>query len=104
MKKLVFLSLFVLTVATAMEYEPNSTRVLNGAPTYQKDIKPIFKARCSQCHNYMVGKNWQKYDDAYAERDKIKLKVGNKEMPMGQDMPEAERNLIIDWVNGGAPQ
>ena len=71
-------------------------------PTYTKDIKPIFKNRCSQCHDYFPDKNWQKYEIAFSHKDKIKEKMISKEMPMGQDMPQDERDLIIKWVDQGA--
>ena len=45
MKKL--LTLLITISATAM-----------ADPTYTKDIKPIFKNRCSQCDDYIQGKYW----------------------------------------------
>ena len=71
-------------------------------PTYTKDVQPIFKSRCSQCHDYMAGRNWQNYDNAFEFRIKIKEKVATKEMPMGREMPQEERDLVIKWVNTGA--
>lgn len=71
-------------------------------PTYTKDIQPIFKNRCSKCHDYMPGRNWQNYDNAFEFRLKIKDKILSKEMPMGQDMPQEERNLIVKWVDTGS--
>ena len=51
----------------------------------------------------MAGKNWQKYEDAYNFRVQIKQKVYSKEMPAGtNDMPQSERDLIINWVDTGA--
>lgn len=72
-------------------------------PTYTEDIQAIFKNRCSRCHDYMAGKNWQKYEEAYNFRLQIKQKVYTKEMPAGtNDMPQSERDLIINWVDTGA--
>jgi len=73
-------------------------------PTYNKDAKPIFKNRCSQCHDYVQDKNWQKYGDAFKYKDTIKLKMITKEMPQGQDMPQEERDILIKWVDTGAKE
>jgi uncharacterized membrane protein len=75
---------------------------VSAATTTYKDVQPIFKNRCSQCHDYLEGRNWQKYDDAFKKRQQIKERMVNKSMPMGQDMPQAERDLIIKWVDQGA--
>lgn len=73
-------------------------------PTYTKDIKPIFKNRCSQCHDYLKDKNWQLYQDAFRHKDKIKEKMLDKTMPMGQTMPQDERDLIVKWVDMGSKE
>lgn len=72
------------------------------SPTYTKDTQPIFKNRCSRCHDYMEGKNWQKYEEAFEYRNKIRYRVSTKSMPLGQDMPQEERDLIVKWVDKGA--
>ena len=71
-------------------------------PTYTQDIQPIFIVRCMECHAYIQGKNWMDYNQAFEWRDSIRAKVMTKEMPMGRDMPQAERDLIIKWVETGA--
>ena len=79
------------------------TVVSMSEPTYTKDAKPIFEKRCSNCHNEnFSGNNWLEYDQAYAKRDKIKTRIQNKTMPMGEDMPQKERNTLIKWVDAGA--
>lgn len=72
--------------------------------TYSKDIKPIFKNRCSECHDYLADKNWQKYEDAFKHKDTIKQKMLDKSMPMGRDMPQNERDQIVQWVDQGAKE
>jgi uncharacterized membrane protein len=73
-------------------------------PTYTKDIKPIFQNRCSRCHDYMGDKNWQVYRNAYSYRNQIKSKMITKEMPMGGDMPQDERDLVVKWVDQGGKE
>lgn len=76
------------------------------ATTYKKDARPIFEKRCASCHNEMwVDKNWLDYSKAFENKDKIKLKVWKeKSMPVGQDMPQEERETIRKWVDEGAKE
>lgn len=90
MNKLAILLIFMVSLVS---------RAFGADPTYTKDIQPIFKNRCSKCHDYLPQFNWQDYDIAYSERDKIKQKVSSKEMPLGEDMPQSERDFIVEWVN-----
>ena len=79
--------------------------VLLTVPTYSLDIKPIFKDKCSQCHNQnWPDKNWMDYKTAYKFKDSIKLRLENKTMPPGNvtELTEKERALIIKWVDEGA--
>jgi len=81
------------------------TLVVLGDLTYTTDIKPIFEKRCAQCHNAnWSAKNWMDYDTAYANRNMIKLRVGNQTMPPGNQtsMTKEERDKVIKWVNQGA--
>jgi hypothetical protein len=71
-------------------------------PTYRKDIRPIFKNRCSSCHDKMGDKNWQIYENAFKYRYSIKQKTILKEMPPNQNISQSEREYIIKWVNTGA--
>lgn len=72
--------------------------------SFNKDILPIFKERCANCHNEAwPDKNWLDYAKAFEYKDKIKDKVYiTKLMPIGQDMPDAERKDVADWVDAGA--
>jgi len=72
--------------------------------TYTKDVKPIFKSRCAVCHNEnMPDKNWMIYDQAFKNKDKIKIRVANGTMPPGNStaITKQEIQTIIDWVDGG---
>jgi len=87
------------------------------APTYLRDVKPLFLGKCSRCHNNDSAflPNWSDYPSAYANRVEIKRRVwdcwkGNyykQSMPAGncpecQTITEADRALIRDWVLTGA--
>ena len=75
-------------------------------PTYDKDIKPIFEAKCAMCHHPgWADKNWLNYDIAKRDKDRIKQRVvKEKTMPPGNitDLSEEERELIGKWVDQGA--
>lgn len=79
--------------------------ILNTDLSYNKDIQPIFKNRCIQCHNGQNSlPNWMDYKTAYNKRDLIKLRVWtNRTMPIGP-ITEKERIKIRDWVNQGAKE
>ena len=87
------------------------------APTYLRDVKPLFLGKCSRCHNNDSAflPNWSDYTSAYQNRLEIKRRVwdawkGNyykQSMPAGncpecQTITEADRALIRDWVVAGA--
>ena len=69
-----------------------------------KHIKPILKERCALCHGPSARNNWLDEKQARSAADKIKTMVELKVMPPGNStkMTEAERELIIKWVNQGA--
>lgn len=72
--------------------------------TYTLNIQPLFKEKCSMCHNeqMMPEKNWMSYDIAYKYRMQIKYRVYNlKNMPMTGSMTDDERKLVKDWVDTG---
>lgn len=72
--------------------------------TYTKDIYPIFKNRCSLCHNdNWADHNWLNYDIAYKNREKIKNRVWIKrDMPASGTISDKEREMVKDWVDEGA--
>lgn len=74
----------------------------SAATTYTAHAQPILKNRCARCHEYLPEKNWSKYEDAFKHRDAIKTKMLDKTMPPDQDIPQAERDTLIKWVDEGA--
>jgi uncharacterized membrane protein len=75
--------------------------------TYEKDALPIFKNRCSMCHNsaMMPDKNWLDYDIAKNKSDIILKRAWiNKDMPPGNStgITDQERETLKNWVNDGA--
>lgn len=80
---------------------------VTATPSFAKDIKPIFKAKCTMCHG--TGKsrpeNFTDYATAVANKNMINSRVvENKDMPMGVSMDQGSRDLIGAWVNAGTPK
>jgi len=73
--------------------------------SYKTDALPVFKARCSQCHNASTPKiNWLEYKTAKKHSDKIKTKLKDNTMPPGNatQITAEERTTVIKWVTDGA--
>jgi hypothetical protein len=90
----------------------------NPAPTYLRDIQPIFMSSCTRCHNQETRfvYNWLDYKTAYADRWEIKRRVWDgwqgsyyKEAMPVENSPEslaltqADRLIIRKWVENGSP-
>jgi hypothetical protein len=90
------------------------------APTFSKDVAPIFFAHCVQCHRpgQIAGAvQLQSYDTARPWARAIKEKVLTREMPPWPADPNAsmkfrndarlspvERQTVVAWVSAGAPK
>lgn len=89
------------------------------APTYLRDVLPIFMGKCSRCHNQQARfvYDWLDYRTAYRDRWELKRRIWDswkgtyfkESMPISNS-PESiaitptERELIKNWVNSGAPK
>ena len=88
------------------------------APTYRRDVLPIFMGKCSSCHNDRATflHNWFNYKTALEDRWEIKRRVWDswkgsyfkQPMPVGntpesEAMTEEEHMIIKAWVDAGAP-
>lgn len=74
--------------------------------TFERDIRPIFKDKCSMCHNTGSAiPNWDIYDVSFSLKDRLMNRVVVlKNMPIGTTMTEQERGLLAEWIQLGAPQ
>ncbi|MHC4875443.1 MAG: PSD1 and planctomycete cytochrome C domain-containing protein [Planctomycetota bacterium] len=88
-------------------------------PTFEKDILPIFRAKCIRCHAGVEpkaglnltrpsallsgGKSGAAIRIRAAEFSLLYEKVTSGEMPpVGQKLTDAEKGLIRKWINDGA--
>lgn len=108
-----------LLFGAGLAMAPAQTAPAVTAPTYERDILPIFMGNCSRCHNQQSRfvYNWLDYRTAYADRWEIKRRVwdsnqgGYYKEPMPiVNSPESlsltleQRQAIRAWVQAGAPQ
>lgn len=88
----------------------------NQAPTYLRDIQPIFMGSCSRCHNLQSRfiYDWLDYRTAYADRWEIRRRIWDswkgsyykEAMPVANSpeslaLTEEERTTIVKWVEEG---
>ncbi len=108
-----------LTAANVLAQSAPTDTTTNQAPTYLRDIQPIFMGNCSRCHNqqsqYVY--NWLDYKTAYSDRWEIRRRIWDswqgtyykEPMPVANS-PEAEeltaeqRQIVRNWVDAGALQ
>jgi hypothetical protein len=111
-----------LCLCLSMSLCPTITQAADAAPnklTYEKDILPIFRAKCIRCHagvepkaglNLTMpssllsgGKSGAAIRIRAAEFSLLYEKVTSGEMPpVGQKLTDDEKGLIRKWINEGA--
>lgn len=103
-------------VAVDATLEPRTAN--HDAPTYIRDVLPIFMGKCSRCHNNQTTpflSNWLDYKTALGDRWEIRRRVWDswkggyykQPMPTGntlefEAMTEEEHMIIKEWVDAGA--
>jgi mono/diheme cytochrome c family protein len=105
--------------AEAADSSSGSAGQNSSAPTYLRDIQPIFMGNCSRCHNQesRFVYNWLDYKTAFADRWEIRRRVWDswkgsyykEAMPIANSpesfaLTDEERRAVRDWVAGGAPE
>ena len=91
-----------------------------GAPTFSKDIAPIFQAKCQSCHqpNSIAPMSLVNFAEARPWARSIKQRVAQRQMPpwhidqsvgvqkFKNDMSLTQKQIdtIVAWVDAGAPQ
>jgi mono/diheme cytochrome c family protein len=108
-----------LAGARAQTATPVDAAGANPAPTYLRDVQPIFMGNCSRCHNQQSRfvYNWLDYKTAFAERWEIRRRVWDswkgsyykEAMPIANSpesiaLTDDERRTIRNWVASGAPE
>jgi mono/diheme cytochrome c family protein len=121
MKRVVFVAIAML--AAAVVWSGGSVRAEQaaaapGAPTFNKDIAPIFFANCTSCHRpgEVAPMSLMSYKDARPWAKAIATKVADGTMPPWHADPaygkflnerrltDAQKATIAKWVSAGAPE
>ena len=99
--------------------DSNVSAATNSAPTYLRDIQPIFMGNCSRCHNQQSRfiYDWLDYKTAYADRWEIRRRIWDSwqgsyykesmpvaNSPESQALSDADRVTIRNWVDHGGLQ
>jgi mono/diheme cytochrome c family protein len=108
---------FMLASASAQNVPTAGvTDTAGQAPTYLRDIQPIFMGNCSRCHNEQTRfvYNWLDYKTAFADRWEIRRRVWDsyngmyykEAMPIANSpesmaLTDADRMTIRKWVDSG---
>ena len=117
-RMIVFVSLFCVVVAAVVITRGNLTGVRAAAPTFSKDVAPIFAKNCMSCHRpgEIAPMSFMTYKEVRPWAKSIREKVVKREMPPWHADPahgewandrrlsQMEIDAIKAWVDGGAPE
>jgi len=92
----------------------------SNAPTFSKDVAPIFQEKCQVCHrpNNMAPMSLMTYEETRPWVRSIKLRVSKREMPPWHldksvgiqefkndiSLSDEQVDTIVKWIDAGAPQ
>jgi mono/diheme cytochrome c family protein len=114
---MIYLNAPAQTAPAMMHDSAASAAATNSAPTYLRDIQPIFMGNCSSCHNQQSRfvYDWLDYKTAYADRWEIKRRIWDswkgsyykEAMPIANSpeslaLTDEQRLVIKNWVDSGA--
>src|SRR5215213_4655474 len=90
------------------------------APTFTKDVAPIFQEKCESCHrpDSIAPMSLVTYEEARPWARSIKNRVAARQMPPwhidktvgiqdfknDRSLTDAQLDTIVRWVDGGAPK
>ena len=66
--------------------------------SFANDVQPLINSYCVNCHS-----SYSSYNGVYSGRSGIKSTIANGSMPKGTSMSTDQKNTVIGWVDGGAP-
>ncbi|OFZ20321.1 MAG: hypothetical protein A2Z20_04475 [Bdellovibrionales bacterium RBG_16_40_8] len=74
------------------------------APSFAKDIKPLFTAKCAMCHGpgKAIKSDYSIYEFSVANKEILNNRVVvKKNMPTMVPFDQASRDLVAAWIAGG---
>ena len=76
---------------------------------FTADVQPVINSNCAtsaNCHatgSTNSGGPLTDYNKIFAKKSQIKFQLEAGLMPLGRTIVASEKNKIICWINGGAP-
>jgi len=75
---------------------------------YQMVSSKVIGPRCISCHSDQGGNragiNLETYENVFNERSGIKKQISNGTMPTGRPLTSTQKQMILTWLNNGAPE
>src|SRR6058998_2536814 len=104
----VAVGMYVLSAAFVVPWSAAAADVAK-APTFTKDIAPIFQEKCEACHrpDSMAPMSLMTFAEARPWAKSIKARVSDRQMPPWQNdrsLTDVQVETIVRWIDGGAPQ
>ena len=108
--------MFTNAFAQSAPATAQASTVASQAPTYLRDVQPIFMGNCSRCHNQQSRfvYDWLDYKTAYTDRWEIRRRIWDswkgsyykETMPVANSpeslaLTDEERLTIRNWVDNG---
>jgi hypothetical protein len=117
-RSIVFISMICLAVAAFIINRGDSTGAEAAAPTFSKDIAPIFVKNCMGCHRpgEIAPMSLMNYKEVRPWAKSIREKVIKREMPPWHADPahgewtndrrlsQKDLDTVVAWIDGGSPE
>jgi hypothetical protein len=100
---------YTITVKDANNCTNTATAAIGtnqGSVSYEATVKNIIATNCaiSGCHVAGTGRsNFTEFATIQARAAQIKIRTGNRSMPIGRTLTEEQIQQIACWVDSGAP-
>lgn len=109
--KLKIYAIILFSLVTACDNNENST-FSNTPYTYYQDTKTLIDNNCVICHSpnnlAVTGTagdfSLEAYSDSFAKRSAMIFAIETATMPEGFTLSVADKELLLNWLNGGAPE
>jgi hypothetical protein len=116
--RFVALAFAICIVGAVIGLAHSSAKRSNAAPTFSKDVAPIFQKNCMSCHRpgEIAPMSFLSYKEIRPWARSIREKVASREMPPWHADPkygewsndrrlsQSDVDTIVKWVDAGAPE
>lgn len=75
---------------------------LGRVPTYERDIRELYEARCARCHSANIGRDLDGYARLAAQATLVADAMESRRMPPDLAVDAATIQIVTAWAAGGA--